>query len=233
MIQEAGTYIAREIERRMVALEMNQKHLARAAGLNETYVRDILKGKSKNPKHEQLAKLADALGCTLNDLLPHAPGKLGYVLRSDPIEGQDAPESLFTTAITEIDVYAGMGGGGLQEEEHSPGQWRLPTEWLRQEVRGDLTRIRIITLEGDSMAGTLDPGDKVVVDLNRTTPSPPGLFVVHDGMALVAKRLEHIEGSNPPAVRIISDNGRYKAYERTVDEVTVVGRIMGRWQRLS
>ncbi len=233
MIQEPGTFIAREVERRMLALEMNQKHLARAAGLNETYVRDILKGKSRNPKHEHLAKLADALGCTLNDLLPPSPRKMGYVLKTDPIEAAEGEESLFTTPVPEIDVYAGMGAGGLSDEEHSPGQWRLPTEWLRQEVRGDLAMIRIITLEGDSMADTLDPGDKVVVDLNRTTPSPPGLFVVFDGMALVAKRLEHIEGSNPPRVRIISDNRRYQTYERVLEEMHVVGRIMGRWQRLS
>lgn len=82
------------------------------------------------------------------------------------------------------------------------------------------------------MEPTLQPGDKVIVDLARTTPSPPGVFAVHDGLALVAKRLEYIEGSDPPMVRISSDNGRYDAYKRTVDEVRVVGRIMGRWQRL-
>lgn len=60
--------IAREIYRRMVAAGLGQKALATKAELNETYVRDIFRGKSNNPKHEHLGKIAKALGCTLLDL---------------------------------------------------------------------------------------------------------------------------------------------------------------------
>lgn len=148
----------------------------------------------------------------------------------EPDMPPDAPGN--TTAITEVGVYVGMGGGGTLDLEPVNGIWSLPTEWLRQEVRGDLSQVKVLTVEGDSMAGTLDPGDKVIVDLNRKNPSPPGLFVLHDGTALVAKRLEVIDGTRPARVRITSDNPRYAAYERTVDEVHIVGRIMARWERL-
>jgi phage repressor protein C with HTH and peptisase S24 domain len=231
MNDEPGSFTAKEVERRMLLLGMQQKHLARAAGLNETYVRDLIKGKSKNPRGEHLAKLAEALGCTVGDLMAPPRHRMGYEARPEP--GQQEADG-FSVGVREVDVYAGMGGGGLNDgEEHSRGEWRLPAEWLRQEVRGDLKLIRIITLEGDSMAGTLEAGDKVVVDMNRTLPSPPGLFVVYDGMALVAKRLEYLEELDPPRIRITSDNPKYRAYERTVDEVKIAGRIMGRWQRLS
>ena len=43
----------------------------------------------------------------------------------------------------------------------------------------------------------------------------------------VAKRLEHIPNSDPPRVRIISDNPLYKPYEGSGDEVNIIGRI--RW----
>ena len=46
-------------------------------------------------------------------------------------------------------------------------------------------------------------------------------------MGLVAKRLEHIPNSDPPVVRIISDNPRYGAYDRTAEEVSIIGRL--RW----
>lgn len=46
-------------------------------------------------------------------------------------------------------------------------------------------------------------------------------------MGLVAKRLEHISNSDPPAVRVISDISLYSAYERTANEVNIIGRI--RW----
>ena len=65
------------------------------------------------------------------------------------------------------------------------------------------------------------------VDLGRCSPTPPGIFVLHDGMGLVAKRLEYIPNSDPPRVRIISDNPLYKPYEGSGDEINVNGRI--RW----
>ena len=53
------------------------------------------------------------------------------------------------------------------------------------------------------------------------------VFVLHDGIGLVAKRLEHIPLSDPPRVRIISDNLRYNTYDGTADEVNIIGRV--RW----
>jgi hypothetical protein len=49
-------------------------------------------------------------------------------------------------------------------------------------------------------------GGKVLFDMTRQLPNPPGIFVLDDGMGLVAKRLEHIPNSDPPAVRVISYN---------------------------
>jgi phage repressor protein C with HTH and peptisase S24 domain len=46
-------------------------------------------------------------------------------------------------------------------------------------------------------------------------------------MGLVAKRLEHVPNSEPPAVRVISDNGFYSPYERSAEEIHIIGRI--RW----
>lgn len=65
--------VAREIYRRMKAAKLGQKALAQIAGVNDTYVRDILKAKSLNPKSEQLSKVAEALGCTLLDLTDPRP----------------------------------------------------------------------------------------------------------------------------------------------------------------
>lgn len=223
--------LADEVERRMKALGMNAKHLSRAAGLNETFVRDVLKGKSQNPLMANVEKLADALHCEITDLQPPIQ-KMGR--EQAPRVASDLPDGVHerTTRVEEIGVFVGMGGGGVFDLEPINGTWQLPTDWLRQEVRGDLGQVKVLTVEGDSMAGTLAPGDKVVIDLNRRVPSPPGLFVLYDGTALVAKRLEVIEGSQPPRVRVSSDNTRYAPYERTADEIHIVGRIMARWERL-
>ena len=79
--------LAAEVYRRMVVCELTQIGLARKAGLNETYVRDLFRGKSLNPKQAELAKLAAALGCTVTDLT--SPGRS---------RGDDKDEKLAKTA---------------------------------------------------------------------------------------------------------------------------------------
>ena len=51
--------------------------------------------------------------------------------------------------------------------------------------------------------------------------------MLFDGLGLVAKRLENVANSDPPTMRIISDNPVYAPYERSAEEVNIVGRI--RW----
>lgn len=94
-------------------------------------------------------------------------------------------------------------------------------------LKANPSQLRIMHVEGDSMAPTLLDGDTVLVDMSRTAPNPLGIFVLNDGMGLIAKRLEHIPNSDPGAVRVISDNSFYSVYERTVEEIHVIGQI--RW----
>lgn len=53
--------IIESIRRRMLALGLNKKRLSLDSGNGETYVRDLLTGRSKNPKTEELQKVLDAL----------------------------------------------------------------------------------------------------------------------------------------------------------------------------
>ena len=110
----------------------------------------------------------------------------------------------------------------------TPGRvYHFRRSWIRNSLKASPSQLRIMHVEGDSMAPTLLSGDAVLVDMTRRAPNPPGIFVLDDGMGLVAKRLEHTPNSDPPAVRVISDNKHYPEYERTADEIHIVGRI--RW----
>lgn len=217
--EPGGDYIQREIRRRMNALALSARELSKRAVLGESAVKEILNGKSRHPRSDTLAKLARALGCSVGDLTGDRAQNLKVEVRPAAV-------------VREVLVTASAGGGSFPDAEHTVAEWRFPTEWLRGEIRNMAAELRVITIDGDSMSPTLEPGDKVVVDMSGTTPSPPGIFALWDGLALVAKRLEYIEGSEPATVRILSDNLRYRAYERTADEIKIVGRIRGRWQRL-
>ena len=45
-------------------------------------------------------------------------------------------------------------------------------------------------------------------------------------MGLVAKQLEPVPNTEPARVLIRSANARYQDYERTVDEVSIIGRVV-------
>jgi len=81
-----------ELRRRMVGLDFNQKSLARAAGLNETAVRDILKGRSRNPRIDTLDALARTLGCSVPELTGRrdAPAPQDKTVRIDVIGAVEA-----------------------------------------------------------------------------------------------------------------------------------------------
>ncbi|HEY2105557.1 MAG TPA: helix-turn-helix transcriptional regulator [Candidatus Binataceae bacterium] len=68
MAPDAGP-VARQVHYRMVDMGLSPKALSLRAGLNETYVRDLLIGRSRNPKGHQLTQLAAALECEVADLL--------------------------------------------------------------------------------------------------------------------------------------------------------------------
>ncbi|WP_052741708.1 XRE family transcriptional regulator [Kiloniella litopenaei] len=147
--------------------------------------------------------------------------------------------------VAEIAVRGGMGGGGEAGVSYSDdgqggvaiaddvkGNWFLPTEYLRSELSVSPVAARIIEVQGDSMTPTLVSGDRVMIDTNDQRPTPPGIFALWDGFGVVVKRLELIPNSDPPLLRISSDNANHKEYKRTIEEVNIIGRVVWYGRRM-
>lgn len=134
--------------------------------------------------------------------------------------------------VVELDVRAAGGFGTLEE---SPGEtevarWSMPRELIKGHTTASASALRIITVFGDSQTPDYMPGDRIMVDTADRTPSPPGTFIVWDGMALVVKRIELIPNSSPPTLRLISSNPLYRTYEIPFDQLQIQGRVIGKWQ---
>ncbi|HUC70415.1 MAG TPA: S24 family peptidase [Stellaceae bacterium] len=106
----------------------------------------------------------------------------------------------------------------------------MPKDFLRAATDAAEGQIRIMTVVGDSMETTFRPYERIMVDVSDRQPSPPGIFVLFDGVGHVVKRVELVVGSNPPRVRISADNPRYSVYESALDEAGIEGRVLGKWQ---
>jgi SOS-response transcriptional repressor LexA len=135
--------------------------------------------------------------------------------------------------IEELDVRADAGAGAaLSTSAKVVAEWQVPTGIVRGYSTAPAHELRIITVMGDSMEPALLPGQRVLVDTGDKKPSPPGIFVVWDGLGLVVKRIQVMPHSDPPRVRISSDNPKYDPYERTLDEAYIQGRVIGQWRWL-
>ena len=213
--------LADRVKARSQQLGLTAAQVAEIAGVNRSFIYDIIRGKSENPNLQRLDQIASALKVERNWLL-HG---LGEVEGESPI--LENPDFAFV-AVPYVNVRPSMGGGNNVDMEPDYGRpYHFQKSWIKQGLKTDPSNLRIMHVEGDSMTPTLNSGDVVLVDTSRRMPTPPGIFVLHDGMGLVAKRLEHIPNSDPPQVRIVSDNAHYSPYERLVDEMNIVGRI--RW----
>lgn len=139
-------------------------------------------------------------------------------------------------SVAELDIRAHSGAGGMIEmsegdEDAVVARYAFPRAHFKATFGAEPDGINIFEIVGDSMLGTLMPGEKVFVNRNDRMPSPPGIFVVWDGLGLVLKRVSFVPHSDPPRVKIISDNPRYEPYERNLDEAYIQGRVIGSWQR--
>ena len=103
---------------------------------------------------------------------------------------------------------------------------------MRQEFRARAQDLNIITIDGDSMEPVLSSGDRILIDTSQRVYVPPGIFVIWDGMGIVAKRVEHVPQSEPTKIVIKSINPEYQTYERDAEEVNIIGRVIWAAKRL-
>src|SRR6056297_2999388 len=171
---------------RIRQLGMSVADVAREAGVNRSFVYDILRGRSQVPNLEKLARIATVVKVELDWLLA---GK-GRVEGGDPITEEYHNDFV---AIQYAAARPSMGGGAIVADEERTGRdFHFRRAWIRDRLRAAPSMMRVMDVQGDSMTPTLIDGDVVLVDMNQRSPVPPGIFVLHDGMGLVAKRLEYV-----------------------------------------
>lgn len=213
---------------------------ARASGVEESTMRQHI-ARDSVPKGAAALYIAKAkkTGATVEWLLygkGKAPEGVEPTHRPVAERRRRAPDDE-SVVVYQVDTGSMAGMGRDDGEVHvaandAVGIYTFPSAGFRQ-IYGALPESVVIDeVRGDSMQGTLWPGQRVMVDLRDRKPSPPGIFMVWDGMGMVLKRVELVPGSDPPTIRLTSDNPKYATYERTVDEAQICGRVIGLWTRL-
>jgi len=242
---------AREISARIKArakdLNRSVSSVLKAAGLGPSFVKDLDQTPDASPRTNNLRKVARELEVSLEwlatgegSLHTNRPGIYGYedeAMRPPKVQrtartSRDQLQRLIEQVgaepqvidVPEYDVQLSAGHGALVTDEAVRRYWGLPRSYL-ESLGLDITRIAFVEIIGDSMAPALMPGDLVLLDLRSTNPALPAIYALWDGDATVCKRVEKVHGSEPPMVRIISENKAYTAYDVPAEWVNVIGRV--------
>jgi len=225
--------VRRRLLRLLTAKGSTLRTASVAMGRNDAYLQQfVYRGTPKVLAEDDREILAEHLGCR-PELLKHGRSfRLStHARRPPPSDAYSAP--IGYSAVPEADVRMEPDAEALHGELRETGEaWLFADSFIRHRLRADPGDLWMIEVDGDSMEPLLSSGDHILIDASRTVPAPPGIFVIWDGIALIAKRIEHVPHSDPPRVVLKSLNPAYDSHERPAEKIRVVGRAVWVSRRL-
>jgi phage repressor protein C with HTH and peptisase S24 domain len=135
-------------------------------------------------------------------------------------------------AVALYDVEGAAGDGRSLEGERIEGELYFPEAQLAA-LGVSPGQVAGIKVRGDSMEGTLDDGDWVLVDLANRDPRRSGVFLLWQSGERRIKRVQRLPGG---ALQLISDNTHYPPEMIRPEEmrdVEILGRCEVRIGRVS
>ncbi|EKZ5322936.1 TPA: helix-turn-helix transcriptional regulator [Klebsiella pneumoniae] len=217
------TTLAERLREARKAAGMTQKTLGDAVGVSQAAIQKIETGRAA-----QTTKLLD-----IAKALRVRPEWLSSGTGAMRADGEDDKKpshinhDVFRVDILDLAVSAGPGIVNqefveiLHSVEYAPAEARHMFDGRKAE------NIRIINVRGDSMSGTIEPGDLLFVDISVKSFDGDGIYAfLYDDTAHV-KRLQKMKDK----LLVISDNKSYAAWDPIekdeMNRVFVFGKVIG------
>ncbi|HBQ3756821.1 TPA: helix-turn-helix transcriptional regulator [Klebsiella quasipneumoniae subsp. similipneumoniae] len=217
------TTLAERLREARKAASMTQKTLGDAVGVSQAAIQKIETGRAA-----QTTKLLD-----IAKALRVRPEWLSSGTGAMRVDGEDDKKpshinhDVFRVDILDLAVSAGPGIVNqefveiLHSVEYAPAEARHMFDGRKAE------NIRIINVRGDSMSGTIEPGDLLFVDISVKSFDGDGIYAfLYDDTAHV-KRLQKMKDK----LLVISDNKSYAAWDPIekdeMNRVFVFGKVIG------
>lgn len=217
------TTLAERLREARKAADMTQKTLGDAVGVSQAAIQKIETGRAAQTT--KLLDIAKALRVR-PEWLSSGTGAM-----RDDGEDDNKPSHMnhdvFRVDILDLAVSAGPGIVNqefveiLHSVEYAPAEARHMFDGRKAE------NIRIINVRGDSMSGTIEPGDLLFVDISVKSFDGDGIYAfLYDDTAHV-KRLQKMKDK----LLVISDNKSYAAWDPIekdeMNRVFVFGKVIG------
>lgn len=211
--QNYNTPLVARLRAQMIRKGLNPKTLAERANVGRSFVYDILSGRSCNPTSSKIASIAQELGVSMQYLLSGVHSQAG------------STENSWTdiATISTLKVESTLNSNMVVSIAAAATDNYFTESWIRETLHTTPESVRSIKISCDSMYPTLKAEDSILVDTSKKDINPPGIFVVFDGVALKARRLEMIA---PERVLVRADNDKYSSYEAALKDLHIVGKLV-------
>ncbi|MBZ7564554.1 MULTISPECIES: XRE family transcriptional regulator [Klebsiella] len=217
------TTLAERLREARKAADMTQKALGEAVGISQAAIQKIETGRAAQTT--KLLDIANALRVR-PEWLSSGTGAMSADRESDKNPSR-TNQDVFRVDILDLAVSAGPGIVNqefveiLHSVEYAPAEARHMFDGRKAE------NIRIINVRGDSMSGTIEPGDLLFVDISVKSFDGDGIYAfLYDDTAHV-KRLQKMKDK----LLVISDNKSYAAWDPIekdeMNRVFVFGKVIG------
>ncbi|EMN5860595.1 helix-turn-helix transcriptional regulator [Pluralibacter gergoviae] len=217
------TTLAERLREARKAADMTQKALGEAVGVSQAAIQKIETGRAAQTT--KLLDIANALRVR-PEWLSSGTGAMSADRESDKNPSR-TNQDVFRVDILDLAVSAGPGIVNqefveiLHSVEYAPAEARHMFDGRKAE------NIRIINVRGDSMSGTIEPGDLLFVDISVKSFDGDGIYAfLYDDTAHV-KRLQKMKDK----LLVISDNKIYTPWDPIekdeMNRVFVFGKVIG------
>ncbi len=233
--------LAERIKLRRHKFNLKQRGLAKKAGISFGGIQKYEGGKI--PKGDNLLKLSRALECSMDWLMTgeyfyghpseedlYGESHEGNIIyleanKEEKIAGpMPNVDSKTVTAIPKIESTLEPGSDLFKAGEQPIGHRFFRKDWLNS--IGSTKGLFMVDVVGDGMKPTLEEGDYVMIDTNRTTITGAKIYAIREGDSILIKRLQPMVGGK---LQIISDNSTlYPPQELDLSKnpLNVIGQIV-------
>ncbi len=126
------------------------------------------------------------------------------------------------------DIRASAGGGSFNFDDNYE-VLSIDRTLMNNIASSSTETLEAINVDGESMEPTLQDGSIVFIDRNQTNINKDGIFVASTTAGLFIKRIrQRADGM----IELISDNKTYSPEIITLEEVEIVGRVVGNIESL-
>lgn len=224
MISNTHMNVGEKIRQIRKAKKMTLNELALLAESDVGNLSRLERGK-QGYSDVQIKKIAAALQVPVSELFSTeavSDTVLSYSIGSLIQAGRD---DVYRVDVLEVSASAGNGSPSrdlvevIRSIEYEPEQAKLIFGSIPQE------KVKLINVRGDSMQGTIEPGDLIFVDQRVTYFDGDGIYVFDFNGDTFVKRLQKVKND----LLVISDNTKYREWTITPEEAEMLhvsGRVM-------